>query len=77
MGLKDIFDKIDRLDRSFDRLVDRLFVLVAFVFGAWVFWSILSATELSLAMKVLGAFIGAVLSALAMWIFWFFAKLFM
>ncbi|MEL7489924.1 MAG: hypothetical protein AAGJ73_04325 [Pseudomonadota bacterium] len=77
MGLKKKLDKLNRLDQTIDRFIERLFILAAFLFGAWFVWSMLSVTELGLLLRLGGSFIGAIICALTMWLFWYFSRLLM
>lgn len=77
MGLKKKLDKLNRLDQTIDRFIERLFILAAFLFGAWFVWSMLSVTELGLLLRLGGSFISAIICTLTMWLFWYFSRLLM
>ena len=76
MDLERVFSQILKIDRQIDRIIEIAFISVAAVFGAWLAWKMLSVADASLLMKVIGAFVGAVISAVAMWLFWLVAKFF-
>jgi|GEM_PF-6360846 len=76
MDIKDMLTKIDHADRKIDRFIDRLIGLVAFIFGAWLVWTVLSATDLSLFMRLGVSAIGGIITALIVRIIWFLANLF-
>ncbi len=74
MDLKRVLDKILRVDSAIDRIIDWMFVLFAFGFGGWIVWSVLGGAEVGLVVRIGGALIGALVSAVVMWVVWFFAR---
>lgn len=76
MELDKILDTADRAAGIFDRLVERIFIAFAATFGGWLTWTVLSAAELDLIIRLGGACMGALVCAALMWVFWFFGRFF-
>jgi len=74
MNLEKQLEKIEKTDRFIDRLIERIFIVMASVFGAWLTWNVLGVAELGFLFRLGGAVIGALVFAAAMWLFWFFAR---
>lgn len=74
MNLEKQLEKIEKADRFLDRLIERVFILIASAFGAWLAWNVLGVFELDLLFRLGGAVVGALVCATAMWLFWFVAR---
>lgn len=64
--------KLDRVFRLFDetlRWVERLFMLAAAAFGAWLVWTVLSQTDVSLLIQLGASAAGAIICAGLLWLF--------
>lgn len=70
MDFARVFSQILKIDRQIDRIIEIAFISVAALFGAWLAWKVLGVADASLLIKIIGAFVGAVISAVAMWLFW-------
>ena len=74
MNLEKKLQKIEKADRFLDRLIERIFILIASAFGAWLTWNVLGVFELGLLFRLGGVVVGALVCATAMWLFWFVAR---
>lgn len=74
MDFERVFSQILKIDRQIDRNIEIAFISLAALFGAWLAWKVLGVADASLLIKIIGAFVGAVISAVAMWLFWLVAR---
>lgn len=83
MDWKRILGQLDKWDfNKVDEFIDRIlvlatfvFVLAAFIFGAWVTWSIAGEMDIETFTQVGYSFVGGCVSGAVMWVVWFFVKL--
>lgn len=76
MDIEKQLEKIGKALQLIDVTIDRIFILIASAFGAWLTWTVLGAFEIGLLFRLGGAVLGAFVFAVAMWLFWSIAKFF-
>lgn len=76
MDIENQLEKIGKALQLIDVTIDRIFMLIASVFGAWLTWTVLGAFDVGLLLRLGGTVLGALVCAAAMWLFWSVAKFF-
>ncbi|MEO1100688.1 MAG: hypothetical protein AAFW65_02465 [Pseudomonadota bacterium] len=77
MDLERLLKRMDDVDRRINRIVERVFILVAAGFGGWVVWTVLSAGGAGFVTLLWASLIGAAVCAGLMWLFWLIAGVFL
>lgn len=73
----DIEKQLEKFEKAFhfiDLSIERILILIASAFGAWLSWNVLGAFEISLLFRLGGAALGALIFSVAMWLFWVVAR---